>query len=252
MLMNVSEKDLHIRLRRMRSLLQFKPFIQVYHKSFLDFLQDPSRSSQYHVSKEGGLKRYLELIVDSVVRHVSTAIEQPNCHRTCASSPVFKSIVMDYPPMIVLPVEDWQEALKPLLDLQNQLLKTSKPRSCRVTQVMRDLLLHLVILQGRSHTITAAQALESNMNETVTEWSPALVTEAQQNIPEKDLDSCLSVLLSCLRKTDLVMVVDGAIIDRMFSLLAFDYAETVARVQTISDAQKLIDLIDLVRHLVVQ
>ncbi|KAM6499188.1 hypothetical protein JOM56_004696 [Amanita muscaria] len=110
---------------------------------------------------------------------------------------------------------------------------------------MRDLLLHLVILQGRSHTITAAQALESNMNETVTEWSPALVTEAQQNIPEKDLDSCLSVLLSCLRKTDLVMVVDGAIIDRMFSLLAFDYAETAARVQTISDAQKLIDVIDL-------
>ncbi|KAM6491555.1 hypothetical protein JOM56_012947 [Amanita muscaria] len=76
-LMNVSEKDLHIRLRRMRSLLKFKPFIDVYHKSFLDFLQDPSRSRQYHVSKHGGLKRYLELIVDSVVRHVSIAIEQP-------------------------------------------------------------------------------------------------------------------------------------------------------------------------------
>ncbi|KAM6499256.1 hypothetical protein JOM56_004764, partial [Amanita muscaria] len=47
-LMNVSEKDLHIRLRRMRSLLKFEPFIDVYHKSFLDFLQDPSRSGQYH------------------------------------------------------------------------------------------------------------------------------------------------------------------------------------------------------------
>ncbi|KAM6499229.1 hypothetical protein JOM56_004737 [Amanita muscaria] len=81
-LMNVSEKDLHIRLRRMRSLLKFKPFIDIYHKSFLDFLQDPSRSGQYHVSKRGGLKRYLELIVDSVVRHVSVAIEQPNCMKS--------------------------------------------------------------------------------------------------------------------------------------------------------------------------
>ncbi|KAM6499317.1 hypothetical protein JOM56_004825 [Amanita muscaria] len=77
-LMNVSEKDLHIRLRRMRSLLKFKPFINVYHKSFLDFLQDSSRSGQYHVSQQAGLKRYLELVVDSVVRHVSMAIEQPN------------------------------------------------------------------------------------------------------------------------------------------------------------------------------
>ncbi|KAM6491556.1 hypothetical protein JOM56_012948 [Amanita muscaria] len=77
-LMNVSEKDLHAKLRRMRSLLKFEPFIDVYHKSFLDFLQDPSRSGQYHVSNQGGLKRYLELIVYSVVRHISMAIEQPN------------------------------------------------------------------------------------------------------------------------------------------------------------------------------
>ncbi|KAM6499610.1 hypothetical protein JOM56_005118 [Amanita muscaria] len=50
MLMNVSVKELHIKLRRMRSLLKFKPFIDVYHKSFLDFLQDSSRSGQYHLS----------------------------------------------------------------------------------------------------------------------------------------------------------------------------------------------------------
>ncbi|KIL53959.1 hypothetical protein M378DRAFT_174469 [Amanita muscaria Koide BX008] len=225
----------------MRSLLKFEPFIDVYHKSFLDFLQDPSRSGQYHVSKEGGLKRYLELVVDSVVRHVSMAIEQPHRHGTCRSSPVFKVIVTRHPPMIVLPVEDWQEALKPLLDLQDKLLKTSRPYPCRVTQVMRDLLLHLVILQGKSHIITAAQAPESSMNETVTKRGPALVTEAQQSICEKDLDSCLSALLS-----DSAMVVNRAMIDQMFSLLAFDYAETVARVRTVSDAQKLIDLIDLV------
>ncbi|KAM6499324.1 hypothetical protein JOM56_004832 [Amanita muscaria] len=77
-LMNISETDLHSRLRRMRSLLKFKPFIDIYHKSFLDFLQDSSRSGQYHVSKQAGLKRYLELVVDCVVRHVSMAIEQPN------------------------------------------------------------------------------------------------------------------------------------------------------------------------------
>ncbi|KAM6499294.1 hypothetical protein JOM56_004802 [Amanita muscaria] len=77
-LMNVSEKELRIKLRRMRSLFKFKPFIDLYHKSFLDFLQDSSRSGQYHVSKPSGLKQYLELVVDSVVRHVSMAIEQPN------------------------------------------------------------------------------------------------------------------------------------------------------------------------------
>ncbi|KIL57205.1 hypothetical protein M378DRAFT_172021 [Amanita muscaria Koide BX008] len=244
--MNVSQKVLHIKLRRMRSLLKFEPFIDVYHKSFLDFLQDPSRSGQYHVSKEGGLKRYLELIVDSAVRHVSMAIE-PHRHGTCRSSPVFKSIVMSHPPKIVLPVEDWQEALKPLLDFQVKLLKTSKRQSCRVTQIMRDLLLHLVFLQGNSYPITAAQALESN-NEPVTAWSPALATQAQQNIPHTDLDSCLSRLLSCLQKMDSVMVVDGAIMDCMFSLLAFDYAETVARVRAVSEAQKLIDLIALLTN----
>ncbi|KAM6499592.1 hypothetical protein JOM56_005100 [Amanita muscaria] len=76
-LMDVSKEELHIRLRKMRSLLKFEPFIDVYHKSFLDFLQDSSHSGQYHV-KQNGLKRYLELIVDSVVRHVSMAAKQPD------------------------------------------------------------------------------------------------------------------------------------------------------------------------------
>ncbi|KIL56379.1 hypothetical protein M378DRAFT_523810 [Amanita muscaria Koide BX008] len=113
---------------------------------------------------------------------------------------------------------------------------------CRVIQVMRDLLLHLVILRGESHPIAAAQAPQSNEN--VIERSAALVTETQQNIPHKGLDSCLSVLLSSLQKTDLLLV-DAAIINRMSSLLAFDYAEIAARVRSVSDAQKLIDLIDL-------
>ncbi|KIL61774.1 hypothetical protein M378DRAFT_821226 [Amanita muscaria Koide BX008] len=65
-LMNVSEKELHIKLRRMRSLLKFEPFIDVYHKSFLDFLQDSSRSGQYHLS-DISLWRLNSLIV---MRHV--------------------------------------------------------------------------------------------------------------------------------------------------------------------------------------
>ncbi|KIL56081.1 hypothetical protein M378DRAFT_173013 [Amanita muscaria Koide BX008] len=244
-LMNVSEKDLHIRLRRMRSLLKFEPFIDVYHKSFLDFLQDSSRSGQYHVSKQAGLRRYLELVVDSVVRHVSMKIEQPDRHRECRFDPAFRCIIYKCPPKIKLPVEDWQEALKPLLNLQDKLLKMSKPWPCRVIQVMRDLLMHLVFLQRKSHPITVAQAPESNMKEI----SRALVTEAQQTIPKNDLDSCLSALLSCLQKMDSVMVVNSReIIDRMLSLLVFDHAEIVARVRTVSDAQKLIDLIDLLTN----
>ncbi|KAM6499193.1 hypothetical protein JOM56_004701 [Amanita muscaria] len=150
------------------------------------------------------------------------------------------TFVRHYPPRIVLPVEDWQEALRPLLDLQDKLLNTSRAQPCHDIQVMRDLLLHLVIYQGRSHPTTAAQAPESNMNETVIERSSALMTEAQQNIP---LDRCLSVLLSCHG-----FVVDGAIIDRMSSLLAFDYAETAARVRSISDVQKLIDIVGLLAN----
>ncbi|KIL60389.1 hypothetical protein M378DRAFT_919280 [Amanita muscaria Koide BX008] len=112
---------------------------------------------------------------------------------------------------------------------------------------MRNLLLQLLILQGKPHPI-AAQAPESNMNETVTEWSPALVTEAQQNIREKDLDSCLSVFLSCLQRMNSVLTVDATVIDYMSSLLVFDCAETVARVRCISDAQNVIDIIDLLTN----
>ncbi|KIL63711.1 hypothetical protein M378DRAFT_164138 [Amanita muscaria Koide BX008] len=241
-LMNVSEQELHIKLRRMRSLLKLEPFIDVYHKSFLDFLQDSSRSGEYHVSKQDGQKRYLELIVNSVVRHVSKAIEESNCHETCHSNPSFSWIVSHYPPMIALAVKDWQETLKPLLDLQDKCLKTLKPQQlCNVTQVMRDLQVHLVILQRSSHDIAAAPAPEPNNDEIVTEWSP----EAMQNTPEKDLDWYLSGLLSqaCLQKTNTLLAVDKVMIERMSSLLA-DPAETAARVRSVTDAQKLIDIVD--------
>ncbi|KAM6497642.1 hypothetical protein JOM56_005590 [Amanita muscaria] len=57
-LMNVPEKELHRKLRGMHSLLKLEPRIDVHHRSFLDFLQDPSRSGQYYISKQAIVSRF--------------------------------------------------------------------------------------------------------------------------------------------------------------------------------------------------
>ncbi|KIL61203.1 hypothetical protein M378DRAFT_863471 [Amanita muscaria Koide BX008] len=57
-LMNVPEKELHRKLRGMRSLLKLEPRIDVHHRSFLDFLHDPSRSGQYYISKQAIVSRF--------------------------------------------------------------------------------------------------------------------------------------------------------------------------------------------------
>ncbi|KIL61646.1 hypothetical protein M378DRAFT_847127 [Amanita muscaria Koide BX008] len=75
MLLGLSEKGLCRKLRGMHSLLKFEPFIDVHHKSFLDFLDDPSRSGEYHVSEHCANKRYMELITDKLVKAVSKAME---------------------------------------------------------------------------------------------------------------------------------------------------------------------------------
>ncbi|KAM6496286.1 hypothetical protein JOM56_008992 [Amanita muscaria] len=62
MLMNVSEFELHRKLRGMRSLFKFEPHIGLHHRSFLDFLQDSSRSCQFYISQENAHRRYLELL----------------------------------------------------------------------------------------------------------------------------------------------------------------------------------------------
>ncbi|KAM6502754.1 hypothetical protein JOM56_002731 [Amanita muscaria] len=77
-LMKVSEKELHTKLRRMRSLLKFEFHIDVHHRSFLDFLNELSRSGDYRISKQAGTKHYVELVVDSIVRYVSRVIQNPN------------------------------------------------------------------------------------------------------------------------------------------------------------------------------
>ncbi|KIL58959.1 hypothetical protein M378DRAFT_169940 [Amanita muscaria Koide BX008] len=122
-LMHVSEEELHANLHRMHSLLKFEPGIDLHHKSFLDFLNDSSRSGQYHIGKQSGIKGYLEVFVDSLVRYASAVIEQPNPHHAPHFTPRFRSIIKDYPPKIELPVNEWQEVTQPLLDLQDKLLQ---------------------------------------------------------------------------------------------------------------------------------
>jgi hypothetical protein len=71
LLLDVTEKELKRKLRGMHSVLKFEPGIDVHHRSFLDFLQESSRSSQYHVNKWSAARRYLELITDRLVRYAS-------------------------------------------------------------------------------------------------------------------------------------------------------------------------------------
>ena len=78
LLMDVSEQELYAKLRRMRSLLKFEPGIDLYHRSFLDFLHNSSRSAHYYIRKQEGIRRYLELFVESLIRYVSAVIEQPD------------------------------------------------------------------------------------------------------------------------------------------------------------------------------
>ncbi|KAM6496479.1 hypothetical protein JOM56_009185 [Amanita muscaria] len=92
-LMHVSEEELHANLRRMRSLLKFEPVIDIHHRSFLDFLHDSSRSGQYYIGQQGGMRRYLEVFVDSLVRYASAVIEQPNHHNVPHFTPRFRTTI---------------------------------------------------------------------------------------------------------------------------------------------------------------
>ncbi|KIL54586.1 hypothetical protein M378DRAFT_92268, partial [Amanita muscaria Koide BX008] len=76
MLLGLDERELGRKLRGMHSLLKFEPFIDVHHKSFLDFLDDPSRAGEYHVSKHSANRRYMQLVTDELVKAASNAIEQ--------------------------------------------------------------------------------------------------------------------------------------------------------------------------------
>ncbi|KAM6492879.1 hypothetical protein JOM56_011013 [Amanita muscaria] len=77
-LLGLDKKELHRKLRGMHSVLKSKPFIDVHHKSFLDFLKDSSRSGEFHVSKGFANSRYMEMITDVLVKAASKVMEQPD------------------------------------------------------------------------------------------------------------------------------------------------------------------------------
>ncbi|KAM6492941.1 hypothetical protein JOM56_011075 [Amanita muscaria] len=80
MLLGLDKKELDRKLRGMHSLLKCKPFINVHHKSFHDFLQDPSRSGEYHVSKHFANRRFMQRITDLLVKAASRAMQQPDSY----------------------------------------------------------------------------------------------------------------------------------------------------------------------------
>jgi hypothetical protein len=80
LLFNTDVQGLQRKLRGMHSLLKIEPGsdIGVHHQSFIDFLLDPLRSGQYHISKNRGRRRFLELIVAAIIRHASKVVKEPN------------------------------------------------------------------------------------------------------------------------------------------------------------------------------
>ncbi|KIL55784.1 hypothetical protein M378DRAFT_173362 [Amanita muscaria Koide BX008] len=152
-----------------------------------------------------------------------------------------------YPTWIVLPVEEWQQALQPLLDLQNKLLTLPNFRYtseflpctwCPVFEIMRHLLLHLAFLLGASDRVL-------NSDSDVT---PLIPTETGINALEKDLNACLLSLLPLLRTRKLGISLGADTIRLVCSLLCFDHAEIAMGLRSILDAQNLVDLIDEVGH----
>ncbi|KIL61224.1 hypothetical protein M378DRAFT_167209 [Amanita muscaria Koide BX008] len=240
----------------MRSLLKFEPFIDVHHRSFLDFLQDSSRSGQYHISQQAGTRRYLDFIAGSLVRYASTVIERHDDHKT-HFCPQFYIVASLYPPKTFLPVEEWQQALQPLVDLQNKLLTLPNfhcvweflsCKTCTGFHTMRDLLLHLAFLLGASDRVLdstlMAESHADGSEEIHCSVVPSILTKTDTNVLENDLNACLSSLLPRLRGRKLGISLGTDTIQLVCSLLRFDHAEIAMRLRSISDAQNVVDLID--------
>ncbi|KAM6503522.1 hypothetical protein JOM56_000465 [Amanita muscaria] len=237
MLLGLDETQLHRKLRGMHSLLKFKPFIDVHHKSFLDFLLDSSRSGDYHVSKHFANRRYMQLITDAVVKAASKAMGQPDSHEGEHFKPKFATVIRRFPLLIELPLDDLEKILQPLLIIQEKLLQLPdmsvpwKPRACDECWtffMIDDLALHLALFRGE---IQSQEPKYVGIR-------PLTAMEAKQRIPQFDLDVCLSLLLASLRG---VQVND--IIGLMRALVLFDPIETAMKIRLITDAQNIIDLI---------
>ncbi|KAM6490075.1 hypothetical protein JOM56_014487 [Amanita muscaria] len=215
-IMNVSENELHTKLRKMRSLLKFEPHIDFHHRSFLDFLIEPTRSGDYHVCRYAGTRRYVELAVDLIVRHVSRSIENPDYHKTHHLSFSLRTFLVYYPLQIDIPFEELedipfgelQDMLQPLVQIQDEVLKLVDSRvasdllscdNCDVFDIMHTLILHLAF----HRCIDAAynEVEESVSKEKRTGVITSFRTEAMRSSPGNDLDSSLSSLLTLLQDT---------------------------------------------------
>ncbi|KIL66772.1 hypothetical protein M378DRAFT_160265 [Amanita muscaria Koide BX008] len=110
---------------------------------------------------------------------------------------------------------------------------------------MRDLLLHLVIMEGTCRPVTSSfQTERLCLNDSDVIENIEISTEARQHVHEDDLVGCIHSLLTQLRKAKLEPSVNTTTIELMRSLLRFDYAEIAKRVCSVADAQTLIDFID--------
>lgn len=145
-LMDVPEEELRLKLRNMASLLDFTPRdIGLHQRSFLEFLQDPSRSGQYNISTKSAARQYLLLVIDSLVRSSSLVNEQHDDHPPI---PEIVKMFGNYPSYFdtVLFREDWRGVVRPLLELQDRLLKLPNftiPRNeCTIFHIVHRLLLH--------------------------------------------------------------------------------------------------------------
>ena len=112
-------------------------------------------------------------------------------------------MVRTFPREIILPLEDWEEVLKPLLRLQEEMLASPRSGSpwkrgfcdhCRIFYIIHDLLLHLMFFRGASCPMLpkALPPLQSSDSEF------GLVTAAEGN-SQADLDDCLTALLAELK-----------------------------------------------------
>ena len=104
-------------------------------------------------------------------------------------------MIKTYPRQINLPLEDWEEAMQPLLRLQEEMLASVSPwkwgfcDDCSIFYIIDDLLLHLMFFRGASRPIPLALP---------TPQSTEGVAGMQGN-QLKDLDDCLAALLAELR-----------------------------------------------------
>ncbi|KAM6496468.1 hypothetical protein JOM56_009174 [Amanita muscaria] len=146
--------------------------------------------------------------------------------------------------------------MQPLLDLQDKLLQLPNFASawdflpcdqCSAFHLLRELLhlgLHLGFDPGAA---SGGEVLVRNLRNRRSVIS-SITTKTEKNMNDNDLDSILMSLFARLPETLEIWSPNKGVINLMSAVLRFDCAETVMRVRSLSDAQKLVDLLDYVIH----